>query len=58
MKLQSLDEDFKSKSKDLAMMMEKEREQFASWKTTSESEMNYLSKQMLWEKSENEALVE
>lgn len=39
-------------------MMDKEREQFAALKSTSESEISFLSKQMLWEKSENEALVE
>ncbi len=38
--------------------MDKERDQFAIQKTNSDSEIGYLSKQMLWEKSENEALVE
>lgn len=39
-------------------MMEKEREQFTNLKTTSENEIGYLSKQILWHELNNEALVE
>lgn len=39
-------------------MMEREREQFTNLKAISESEINNLSKQILWHELNNEALVE
>jgi len=39
-----LDEEYKTKQREMVLMMEKEREQFTNLKTTSENEIGYLSK--------------